>query len=499
MDDCLDNNLDSLDKQDSKGRTALFVACLVGNYHCVESLLNKNANPTINNLMGQSPLQVAKSKGFVDIADLFENNKVNQYLNELRRNQPNQSLMNSKPSTSTNGQLPSSKSFFNLNSDADFMKLSNDDDSWPETISNTSTLEVDTRLKVIETPKAGHSAENEKADDSFNSFKMNKDIRSNSSSLSDNLKKETVSSTVQNSLNDNHASQIKSSQINISSLQADKNKEEPSSSSAKQVLHPENDEFIKQMKFLIDEEIQLNEELDEILFIKQPEIEKSNTDKQQMNQSNNRINNIYLSDDDWADENDTLIKETNANPIANQEAQSSKSGLRKQELVYGLSDEEDDQKVINTSSNAKGTSSDEEFTLSNKNQKTNQADKLLNNQTLISSKKESKAPINSDSSLSSAKSGKEEDLVGRFDSLMIKINDYDKQNQQLSVELNEALDREKELKKVNSTLNQQYEEQIEQLNLLESRLKQSEQNYRLIKDESEKFKNEFKGKILIIL
>lgn len=106
----------------------------------------------------------------------------------------------------------------------------------------------------------------------------------------------------------------------------------------------------------------------------------------------------------------------------------------------------------------------------------------------ILTKQESKLEKISDSSLSDIRSIKEDDeLINRFDSLMIKIDQYEKQNQRLSIELNEALDREKELKKVNNTLNQQYEDQIQQLILLETRLKQSEQNYQLIKEESEKF------------
>ena len=75
---------------------------------------------------------------------------------------------------------------------------------------------------------------------------------------------------------------------------------------------------------------------------------------------------------------------------------------------------------------------------------------------------------------------------------MIKIVEFERKNQKLAIELNEALEREKELKQLNIMLNQQFEEQNHQLNLLEGKLRRSEQNYQLIKVESEQFKNDFK-------
>ena len=100
--------------------------------------------------------------------------------------------------------------------------------------------------------------------------------------------------------------------------------------------------------------------------------------------------------------------------------------------------------------------------------------------------------ISNDSSFSSEKNLKEEELVAKFDALMVKVGDFEQQNQKLSAELNEALEREQVLRQLNKTLNRQFEEQNHELNLLEHRLKQSDQNYALVKAESEQFKNDFK-------
>lgn len=75
---------------------------------------------------------------------------------------------------------------------------------------------------------------------------------------------------------------------------------------------------------------------------------------------------------------------------------------------------------------------------------------------------------------------------------MAKVNDFDQRNQKLSTELSEALEREQVLRQLNRQLNQQFEEQNHELNLLENRLRQSDQNYALVKAESEQFKNDFK-------
>lgn len=351
INDCLDNNGVDLDKQDLKGRTPLFIACLYGNYHCVEILLNSNANPMIHNLIGESPLQIAKSKNFNDIVDLFEKNLTrNQYLKEIKLNSketndqkssyPINQLKDSSNQLNHNNLLNQNKrnSVFSFNSDIESTKIVNDEDSWPETVSNIS---IDDHKKDKTTAVKQLQVSTNEDQNSFNSFKMNKNypvISSSTSSLNllNDLKtKNEVTSSI------NQVSKI----VNKPEIIKVTTKEEPITSN-KQILHPENDEFIKQMKFLIDEEIEMNDELDEIIFSNQQDtlVKKDKSIEKQ-----NQFGNIYLSDDeDWANENDTLIKKPNVTPITNQPDQSvqqSNSSLRQKNLIYGLSDEEDEQKA----------------------------------------------------------------------------------------------------------------------------------------------------------
>lgn len=229
-------------------------------------------------------------------------------------------------------------SIFSSNS-ADFMKTvnNNDDDSWPETVSNTSINDKKLNLNYNHLSVNNNNKKINDDNNSFNSFKMNTNIKSDSSSTSDNnlKKKENIDQS-----NNQNQSLIK--------LKTKEEEQNPNSTTNKQVLHPENDEFIKQMKFLIEEEIQLNEELDEMLIIKQPEIETIKKDNKQL--TNHNVN--YLSeDDDWDDENDTLIKKTNINQLNNEKQI---HNIRQQSLIYGLSDDEDDKKQISNNGKSKG-------------------------------------------------------------------------------------------------------------------------------------------------
>ena len=514
INDCLDNNGINLDKQDVKGRTPLFIACLYGNYRCVELLLNSNANPNVNNLIGESALQIARSKGFVDIVDLFEHNTTNQYLREMHRQpvatngQAGNSVQNNLASASTTNVKRNS--VFSYSSDVDFMKV--DEDSWPETVSNTS---VDKKQPLPAKHQAYLSTKTDTDQNSYNSFKMNTNLPldsiSSSSTLSNDLKQQNEPSASKDS--------NKLSTINQSPAIEEQ-------TLAKPVLHPENDEFIKQMKFLIDEEIQMNEELDEMLFTKQPELEQQNK-KDARPLANQTITNIYLSesDEDWADENDTLIKKPNINPInqPEQPVDKSNNSLRKQSLIYGLSEDESTEKKINNVK-SKGKSMNREIVhlliihfynqktdkSSDESSRVNQIHKVETLEKIYRQSDQIKQPVGqqqqqskldsvqndrlyiSDSSLSSAKSLREDELVNKFDTLMVKIDEFEQANQKLSIELNDALERENELKLLNSELNHQFEEQNQQLISLESRLKQSEANYSLIKAESERFKEDFK-------
>lgn len=364
INDCLDNNGINLDKQDIKGRTPLFVACLSGNYHCVDLLLKNNADPTIANQIGESPLQIAKSKNFVDIVDLFEKNTTNQYLREMRQSESSNEFTNAARANggahlnqtaagrpmgyqlgSLNGVPANSltaikrDSVFSQSSDIDFFKTNNEEDSWPETASNSSAESkkaATTKVKQLHVSGAGEDQT------SFNSFKMNTNVPAVSSSSSPSLS--------------NHEKSVENAKTNpVSTTGSDlaeirvSTRDAPTAA-ARPVLHPENDEFIKQMKFLIDEEIEMNEELDQMLFTNQREETNKQQQAPKVTQPQNQISNIYLSDeDDWADENDTLIKKPNVNPIPNDDASQvvkrSNNSLTKQSLIYGLSDEEEEPKA----------------------------------------------------------------------------------------------------------------------------------------------------------
>lgn len=365
INDCLDNNGINLDKQDLKGRTPLFIACLSGNYHCVDILLKNNADPTLTNLVGESPLQIAKSKNFVDIVDLFEKNTTNQYLRELKQSssglansgrlngggQPSQTtskpianqLANQLSSPNTVPNLTFKRdSVFSHSSDIDFFKTnSNEEDSWPETASNSSIegkRAATTEVKKLHVPEANEDQA------SFNSFKMNTNVIANVPAIS-------TSSSASLSIHEKSAEVVRSSPIrplyDLPEIKVSTRDETPA---ARPVLHPENDEFIKQMKFLIDEEIEMNEELDQMLFTNQREEVSRKDPTAKVAQPPNQLGNIYLSDeDDWADENDTLIKKPNVNPMTSddgyQSVKRSNNSLTKQSLIYGLSDEEEEPKA----------------------------------------------------------------------------------------------------------------------------------------------------------
>lgn len=354
INDCLDNNGIDLDKRDIKGRTPLFVACLSGNYHCVDLLLKNNADPTLTNQIGESPLQIAKSKNFVDIVDLFEKNTTNRYLREMRQRESSKNSTNAGRSTQTaagmsmqfsngvpaiNSLAVKRDSVVGQTSDIDFFHTnSNEEDSWPETVSNSSEASkkaATTKVKQLHVPDAGEDQ------GSFNSFKMNTNVPTapsvaSSTSPSNHEKSENAKTNP-----------VRTTGEDVLEIRVSTRDEPPA---ARPVLHPENDEFIKQMKFLIDEEIEMNEELDQMLFTNQREEANKQEQVPKVAQPQNQIGNIYLSDeDDWADENDTLIKKPNVNPMANDDAyqavKRSNNSLTKQSLVYGLSDEEEEPKA----------------------------------------------------------------------------------------------------------------------------------------------------------
>ena len=63
---------DALDWQDFEGNTALHLAARVGNFNAVQQLLQTAANPSIKNIAGATPFDVASANNHQDVAEIIE-------------------------------------------------------------------------------------------------------------------------------------------------------------------------------------------------------------------------------------------------------------------------------------------------------------------------------------------------------------------------------------------------------------------------------------------
>ena len=63
---------DALDWQDFEGNTALHLAARIGNFNAVQQLLQTAANPSIKNIAGATPFDIATANNHQDVADIIE-------------------------------------------------------------------------------------------------------------------------------------------------------------------------------------------------------------------------------------------------------------------------------------------------------------------------------------------------------------------------------------------------------------------------------------------
>ena len=63
---------DALDWQDFEGNTALHLAARIGNFNAVQQLLQTAANPSIRNIAGATPFDIATANNHQDVAEIIE-------------------------------------------------------------------------------------------------------------------------------------------------------------------------------------------------------------------------------------------------------------------------------------------------------------------------------------------------------------------------------------------------------------------------------------------
>ena len=63
---------DALDWQDFEGNTALHLAARIGNFNAVQQLLQTAANPSIKNIAGATPFDIASANNHQDVANIIE-------------------------------------------------------------------------------------------------------------------------------------------------------------------------------------------------------------------------------------------------------------------------------------------------------------------------------------------------------------------------------------------------------------------------------------------
>ena len=63
---------DALDWQDFEGNTALHLAARIGNFNAVQQLLQTAANPSIKNIAGATPFDIATANNHQDVVHIIE-------------------------------------------------------------------------------------------------------------------------------------------------------------------------------------------------------------------------------------------------------------------------------------------------------------------------------------------------------------------------------------------------------------------------------------------